>query len=253
MCLVVVLHRVHPDLPLVVAANRDERLDRPAVGLGLLQPAAPRILGGRDLLAGGTWLATNEHGVVAALTNLPAAGRDPARRSRGELPLRLARQPTAAQAAAALAVDAHPADYNPAWLLVADRDTAWYLDWTGAAPAVPRRLDPGVHVLENSPLDVPTPKSRAVHAAVAPLVALPAAALGPALLALLGAHQPPPDAPTGPRPPETLANCVHFGPYGTRGATVVRVAPTGLPTVDWTDGPPCVTAATRATWPDPRS
>ena len=45
------------------------------------------MLGGRDELAGGTWLAVNEHGVVAGLTNQPAAvGRDASKRSRGEMP-----------------------------------------------------------------------------------------------------------------------------------------------------------------------
>ena len=57
----------------------------------VLAESDPRILGGRDEKAGGTWLAVNEHGVVAGLTNRPAPdGADPARRSRGEIPLALA-------------------------------------------------------------------------------------------------------------------------------------------------------------------
>ena len=38
----------------------------------MLRGGGPRILGGRDEVAGGTWLAVNEHGVVAGLTNQPA-------------------------------------------------------------------------------------------------------------------------------------------------------------------------------------
>ncbi len=249
MCLVVVLHRVRPDLPLVVAANRDERLDRPAVGMGVLRGAAPRILGGRDLLAGGTWLAVNEHGVVASLTNLPRAARDPARRSRGELPLRLAAYPDARSAVEALVAETDPAAYNPAWLLVADRDSAWYLDWTGGGDGRPEPLEPGVHVLENSPLPVATPKTRAVCAAVAPLRDLPADRLRAALVGMLGSHAVPDGGPLE-RPPESLANCVHLGPYGTRGATLVTVGE-GLPGVWWTDGPPCVTPLQSAPWPAP--
>src|ERR1700721_53126 len=91
VCLLVVCSRVIPGFPLVVAANRDERLDRPASAITVLRENEPRILGGRDELAGGTWLAVNEYGVVAGLTNRPSAlGRDPTRRSRGELPLVLA-------------------------------------------------------------------------------------------------------------------------------------------------------------------
>ena len=88
VCLLVFVWQVETSHPLVVAANRDERLDRPALPFGVLQRGHPRMLGGRDELAGGTWLAVNEHGVVAGLTNRPAPeGRDPTKRSRGGLPL----------------------------------------------------------------------------------------------------------------------------------------------------------------------
>src|SRR4051812_25845734 len=108
------LTRAHPDAPLIVGANRDELLERPAVPMTVLQDAGPRILGGRDELAGGTWLAVNEAGVVAGLTNRPLAGqRDPAKRSRGELPLALAGHHSAAAAVEAFQSAFRPADFNP--------------------------------------------------------------------------------------------------------------------------------------------
>ena len=80
-----------PAAPLLVGANRDEHLDRPAVAMTVLRESDPRILGGRDELAGGTWLAVNAHGLVAGLTNRPLpGGPDKSKRSRGELPLVLA-------------------------------------------------------------------------------------------------------------------------------------------------------------------
>src|SRR5438046_2968841 len=103
------LSRVVPGSPLVVAANRDEYLTRPAVAMTVLREQGPRVLGGGDELAGGTWLAVNEAGVVAGLTNRPAAaGRDLSQRSRGELPLFLSRH-----AVAAAAVDAFVATVDP--------------------------------------------------------------------------------------------------------------------------------------------
>ena len=75
VCLLIALFQVVPGAPLIVAANRDELLARPAVTMTVLRPAGPRILGGRDELAGGTWLAVNEHGLVAGLTNRPVAGK----------------------------------------------------------------------------------------------------------------------------------------------------------------------------------
>src|SRR5262249_51148300 len=72
MCLLIAMFGEVADAPLIMAANRDERLDRPAVPMTVLRDHGPRILGGRDELAGGTWLAVNEHGVVAGLTNRPS-------------------------------------------------------------------------------------------------------------------------------------------------------------------------------------
>jgi uncharacterized protein with NRDE domain len=63
MCLLVVAFQESVATPLFVAANRDERYDRPTTPITVLRQAAPRIVGGRDELAGGTWLAVNEVGV----------------------------------------------------------------------------------------------------------------------------------------------------------------------------------------------
>jgi hypothetical protein len=82
MCLLIVIHGVVPGMPLIVAANRDERRalddpDDPPRGAA----AELAILGG-DEVGGGTWLATNEAGVVAGLTNRPLRdGPDTAKRS----------------------------------------------------------------------------------------------------------------------------------------------------------------------------
>src|SRR3954454_24583792 len=101
MCLLVLLSGIAPATPLVVAANRDEYRSRPSVAMSLLQGGTgrPAVLGGRDEVAGGTWLAVNEAGVVAGLTTRPLPeGPDRGKRSRGELPLMLARDMTAVDA-----------------------------------------------------------------------------------------------------------------------------------------------------------
>ena len=59
MCLLIALSRTVPGTPLLVAANRDELYARPAEPITVLRGERPRILGGRDELAGGTWLAVN--------------------------------------------------------------------------------------------------------------------------------------------------------------------------------------------------
>lgn len=242
MCLLVVLAQTHPELPLVVAANRDELLDRPAVPMTVLQERGPRILGGRDELAGGTWLAVNDAGVVAGLTNRPTGGqRDPAKRSRGELPIALAGHTSAAAAVEAFA--AHdPADYNPSWLLVGDRDDLFLVDMTGTAALV-RALPPGVHILENSAFDAPSPKVDHVRSLVEDVHGLAEEALVRRLQAVLGDHEIPPglmDGGGGEVPPEVKAACVHSERYGTRWSAVVTVsAAGGPPAVRYADGPAC--------------
>lgn len=59
----------HPNYPLIVAANRDEEFARPSLQAGFWSDF-PDIYGGRDMQAGGTWLAVNTAGRFAAITNL---------------------------------------------------------------------------------------------------------------------------------------------------------------------------------------
>ncbi|MEL0083243.1 MAG: NRDE family protein [Gammaproteobacteria bacterium] len=85
MCLILFSWQQYPDYPLVLAANRDELYERPTAVLDRWQD--PRgIVGGRDLQAGGSWLAANQRGRFAAVTNVRDQGTMPDNpRSRGSL------------------------------------------------------------------------------------------------------------------------------------------------------------------------
>ena len=85
MCLITLAIGQHPDYPLILAANRDEFHARPTKEAHWW-PDRPDIVGGRDLQAGGTWLALHRNGRFATVTNFrdaepPRAGH----RSRGHL------------------------------------------------------------------------------------------------------------------------------------------------------------------------
>ncbi len=248
MCLLIALFQVLPEAPLVIAANRDELYDRPAVAMTVLRSHQPRILGGRDEQAGGTWLAVNSRGVVAGLTNQPsAAGRDPRRRSRGELPLAFAAHEDTATAVSAVTVN--PADYNPCWMLVGDRHSLFSLGLSGGGKAEVEQLGPGLHVLENAPLRARSAKAVFVERLVQAELAHVAGAAGTveALEAVLRIHQPAvPQARTDETgrtwPPELSAPCVHTPAYGTRSAMTVCVPAEGRPLVRVADGPPCETS-----------
>jgi uncharacterized protein with NRDE domain len=248
VCLLIALFQVVDDAPLIIAANRDEQRARPAVTMTVLREHGPRILGGRDELAGGTWLAVNEHGVVAGLTNQPVAGgRDPAKKSRGGLPLAFAACRSAAQAVATVVPDLSPADYNACWLLVGDRESLFSVGLAGGSAPDVTALPPGRHVLENRPFGTPTAKT----AQVAAMVAARAGAPGPdaaadALAQVLRDHRPaaespaPAPPPGGPeRPPALSAACVHTPSYGTRSALIVTVPAAGPPRLRAADGRPC--------------
>ena len=56
-----------------------------------------------------------------------------------------------------------PGQYNPAWLLVGDRESLFYHRTGLRSAAAVRRLPPGVHVLENVGLGEPSPKVDRVH------------------------------------------------------------------------------------------
>lgn len=247
MCLLIALSRTIPGTPLLVAANRDELYDRPAEPITVLRSESPRILGGRDELAGGTWLAVNSAGVLAGLTNQPSASPDATKRSRGELPLAFAAYPDAATAVAEVCGRLDPADYNPCWLLVGDRHTLFSIDLTGGSRPEVQELPPGRYVLENAPLRRSSAKQRRVAALVdAALTADGDGTEAAALAAVLGDHEPAagpqPPLPNGlPRPAEISAACVHTGRYGTRSAMIVSVPARGLPQVRVAAGPPCTT------------
>lgn len=135
--------------PLIVAANRDERHDRPTAVPALLE-GSPRILAGRDLRAGGTWLGVNEYGLMAAVLNRKSADTAPSseKRSRGLLCLDLLRCRSAGEAHAFLS--AHRESYEPFTLVFADLSEAWSAV-NSTEGIVCEQLAPGLHVFGNGP------------------------------------------------------------------------------------------------------
>lgn len=238
MCLLVVAFQLFEDAPLLIGANRDEFLNRPAVSMTVLRPEEPRVLGGQDQQSGGTWLAINEWGVFAGLTNQPReAGRDPSRRTRGELPLALTQGADAKSGVDEFLAHHRSSDYNGSWLLAGDRDALFFIDFTGLKEATAEPLPPGLYVLENRPLGAPSPKTARVTAS---LVDLEDADTGlNAFRRVLADHVE--DEPEGPTGPRSSANCVHLDGYGTRSSCIIRCgAGTGsVPQIWVADGPPC--------------
>ena len=92
MCTLIIGRDILGPGTVVLAANRDERPERASEGPVVLAES-PRVVGGRDRVAGGTWLAVRESRAVIAVLNRHDPLRDapPAgRRSRGLLALDVA-------------------------------------------------------------------------------------------------------------------------------------------------------------------
>ena len=223
MCTLLVAWHAHPELALVVAANRDEAYDR-ATERARFWSDAPDLLAGRDLVAGGTWLGVTRGGRFAAITNVrePGRGAPALARSRGELVAGFLRGTAEPEAwLAGVALDRY-AGFN---LLVGDRSSLWYLSNRRGRP---EQVTPGVHGVSNARLDTPWPKVVRGKAGLAALVAggSPALADLQALLAdrAIAADAELPDTGIGLLGERMLAPLFIETPiYGTCSSTVVVV------------------------------
>lgn len=163
MCTVIVGFDPDADTPLVIAALRDEMRSRPWDRPARHWPDQPGLVGGRDRLAGGTWLAVDPAAPrAAALLNgwpwdgrMPQEGTHPA--SRGDLPLR---------ALASMGRDPErdplrgedPTPYAPFHLLAADAHRVRLHSWDGRCVDV-RHLPTGVSMVVNTGLDPEDPRA----------------------------------------------------------------------------------------------
>ncbi len=149
MCTLALYFQLFDGLPLLVAANRDEHYDRPSAEPAVVN-TTPRILAGRDLRAGGTWLGVNAHGLLVGILNRRANGAalpPLSLRSRGQLCLDLLTHDSAAKAAAALEADKHR--YNPFTVMFADQSNA-FAAYNNGHKIETRRLDAGLHVFSSA-------------------------------------------------------------------------------------------------------
>ena len=156
MCIAYLSLGANPHWPLFIAANRDEFHDRPAL------PArpwleAPKMIAGRDLSAGGTWLGFSQSERWALLTNFrdPASHRE-GLESRGSLVCDFLQGKSSAKEYTKY-IHSRANLYNGFNLIVGQGTTAWYVG-NHSANTGPVQLEPGRYALSNHALDTPWPK-----------------------------------------------------------------------------------------------
>jgi uncharacterized protein with NRDE domain len=232
MCTLILLDRVVPGAPIVVAANRDEFMARPAAPPALFrsdEAGRAAFVAPQDLEAGGTWMGVNENGVFVGLTNRRPRSVTPGRRSRGLLVRdSLGCRDTAAVLAALGSELAER--YSPFHLLVADgRRSA--LASAGSDGERIRELEPGIHVVGNAELEETGPGKlcRVRDAAARIDVSAPWERLSADLVRILADHD----------SADPFDNaCVHAPGYGTRSSALIALG-TARRGYWVSDGPPC--------------
>lgn len=219
MCIAVIAHGESQQFPLIFAANRDEMHARPTAVAGWW-PDAPAVLGGRDLVAGGSWLAVNRAGWLAAVTNLPAPAAA-APRSRGALVRELLTGARSAETFFA-ALEQRASDYAPFNLLGFDGRRLYYFG-SDAGTSV---LDAGVHALSNAPYGAGWPKLTAARDGMRRALTL--ADPEPALFSLLAQGIEEEPSASGADPAWRRSKLfIRDRAHGTRSSTVVLITQDG--------------------------
>jgi uncharacterized protein with NRDE domain len=249
MCTLAIYFRMSDEYPVIIAANRDEFLDRPAASPTTLSEK-PRVVGGRDLRAGGTWLGINEHGLVAGLLNRRSEQNDPNRRSRGLLCLDALGFARADEAARFVGTQ-RSSDYNPFNLLIASREET-YVAYNRAERIEIVPLSPGLHLLTNLNVDdFECPRISASYAKFAELGSDPEFLRDPVgrrgdLRRLLSDHR----IQLDPRNGRPNALCLHLDSYGTRSSSLILLGrKAGREEHFFAPGPPCASDYERAPTP----
>ncbi|XP_073225888.1 uncharacterized protein [Cicer arietinum] len=156
MCITVFMWQTHPNYPFLLLLNRDEFHSRPTEPLAWW--VGETILGGRDGLCGGTWLASTKDGRLAFLTNFRELQNIPQPNTRGDLPLRFLQSNKSPQEfAEEVLKEAHL--YNGFNLVLADIRASTMVYVFNRPNHGYLTVTPGIHVLTNASLDAPWPKA----------------------------------------------------------------------------------------------
>ena len=209
MCLLVMAFGLDPEAPLLVAANRDERLDRRATAMTVLSPggpgSGPRILG-RPRRGGRRDLAGRERPRPGGRPHQPTSPRrsGPRQADPGSAPpppgRATGRRPRPSRTSSARSP--RPTTTRPGSWSATAAPSSPSTSPTGDRPTA-ISLDPGLHILENAPLGAPSRKVDHVRSLLGP----PSELVGPGALEKLRsvlADHTIPDRPTpaGPTPTE---------------------------------------------------
>ena len=255
MCTLTLAWRTFDDVPIALAATRDEALDRPSEPPTVRDgsggddtsggddggAAGVRYVAPRDAEAGGTWIGVSESGLVVAVTNRWLDADREGDRSRGLLVRDCLTTASAEDAVRAVESELDAREYDGFNLVLADDRAAFVLAYGGGLTVT--RLDPGVHVVGNvggvvngaERFAVPerrrefggerTDSARRIASALVPEPGESGGTWLDRASDVLADHE--------------YGACLHGDEFGTRSFTRIRTG--SEPAVAYADGPPCET------------
>lgn len=221
MCTLILAIDVVAPGSVMLGANRDEDPARASDPPARLQHVPP-VVGGRDRLAGGTWLAIHGRDTAVAMLNRRGTADAPSR-SRGLLALDVAADPRPEIAFESLVRER----YAPFTMVVAKPTRPWLLAWDGQRARM-AEIAPGWHVLTHTELDdALEPRAAWLMRSLSALGKLSREAAEREIVARLSRHEDP-------------AVCLHDGPVVTVSSAHVWLAK-GEARFAHAEGRPCVT------------
>jgi uncharacterized protein with NRDE domain len=232
MCTLVAFIHAWTASRLVIAANRDERLDRAASGP--TRWVGERFFAPRDEVAGGTWLGLHDTGLFVGVTNRAGSPRDATRASRGQLVVDALRLGSAKKVREAFSNSIVARRYN-AFHFYADRDDA-FVTWFDGSAMHQQELSRGLTVVTERSLGGDDHGREAWgRRQLEPLLTR---AAPPTLEDLAPTMR---DHVEGDPLASTCAHVPALG-YGTRSSLLLEVpSEAGRSRWLWADGPPCTT------------
>jgi uncharacterized protein with NRDE domain len=237
VCTITLAWQCFEEAPLIVAANRDEFLDRPS-DPPEIREWGRRVVAPQDREAEGTWIGYNENGLLVMITNRWTPSALEGERSRGLLVRDALGEATADDAMRLVERDLDERSYEGFNLLVADESSALLAEYDGNRRI--STLDPGVHIVvnvgANGQYDIPAKReeagqqqaenANAVRTELQPEPGERGDGWLDRAAAVIADHE--------------YGVCIHRAQFGTRSSSLVYVGEEVR--YRYADGPPCETA-----------
>jgi hypothetical protein len=147
LCSIIIINQHHKEFPLIIAANRDEDYNRPTSKVQILSREPHLIMGGKDELKGGTWLAVNKHSLFVGITNQGERNDKPG--SRGHIVMNALKYCSSIEELLNFVEDINPSKFNGFNLVFGNQNVVFIAYSYLIHSMVIRELPKGINIITN--------------------------------------------------------------------------------------------------------